>query len=296
MFEAIAKRVFGSANERFLNGLSHDVDAINALEPSLEALGDEELRARTPWLKQRLADGEKLDDLLVDAFATVREAAKRTLGQRPFDVQLLGGIVLHQGRIAEMATGEGKTLVSTLPVYLNALRGKGVHIITVNDYLAKRDAAWMGAIYEFLGMTVGCITHGLDDDARRRDVAVRLNGTTGRLRGGNERIPNGGAAGVEDDVVGAGRGRPHGDGGEAVGSAGGRVGHRPVVVFDKMVSEAYKVVASTAVVGAHLRRRLAPVRRRRVGVQIAAEPFARLPEWQRFHGQLLSPGGGGEKV
>jgi|TARA_Y100000031_G_scaffold131091_1_gene151202 preprotein translocase subunit SecA len=183
MFEAIAKRVFGSANERFLNGLSHDVDAINALEPSLEALGDEELRARTPWLKQRLADGEKLDDLLVDAFATVREAAKRTLGQRPFDVQLLGGIVLHQGMISEMKTGEGKTLVATMPVYLNALGGDGVHVVTVNDYLAQRDADWMGEIYQFLGLGVGVIKHGLEDDERQAaygcDVTYGTNNELG---------------------------------------------------------------------------------------------------------------------
>ena len=183
MFEAIAKRLFGSANERFLNGLGTDVDAINALEPSLEALNDEELRARTPWLKQRLAGGEKLDDLLVDAFATVREASKRTLGQRPFDVQLLGGMVLHQGMISEMKTGEGKTLVATMPVYLNALGGGGVHVVTVNDYLAQRDADWMGEIYQFLGLGVGVIKHGLDDDERQaayaRDVTYGTNNELG---------------------------------------------------------------------------------------------------------------------
>ena len=183
MFEAIAKRLFGSANERFLNGLGTDVDAINALEPSLEALNDEDLRARTPWLKQRLAGGEKLDDLLVDAFATVREASKRTLGQRPFDVQLLGGIVLHQGMISEMKTGEGKTLVATMPVYLNALGGGGVHVVTVNDYLAQRDADWMGEIYQFLGLGVGVIKHGLDDDERQAaygcDVTYGTNNELG---------------------------------------------------------------------------------------------------------------------
>ena len=147
------------------------MDRINALEPALEKLADEELKARTPWLKERLASGEDLDDLLHDAFATVREAAKRTLGQRHFDVQLLGGIVLHRGMISEMKTGEGKTLVATLPVYLNALAGSGVHVVTVNDYLAKRDAEWMGRIYTFLGLSVGCIVHGLDDDERRAQYA-----------------------------------------------------------------------------------------------------------------------------
>jgi preprotein translocase subunit SecA len=183
MFEAIAKRLFGSANERFLNDLGKDVDAINALETSLEALSDEDLRARTPWLRKRLGDGEKLDDLLVDAFATVREAAKRTLGQRPFDVQLLGGIVLHRGMISEMKTGEGKTLVATMPVYLNALGGDGVHVVTVNDYLAQRDADWMGEIYRFLGLSVGVIKHGLDDDERQTaygcDVTYGTNNELG---------------------------------------------------------------------------------------------------------------------
>ncbi|MGH6662794.1 MAG: preprotein translocase subunit SecA, partial [Rhodospirillales bacterium] len=182
MFEAIAKRIFGSANERFLRGLGRTVTAINALEPSLEALSDQDLAARTPWLKKRLADGESLDDLLVDSFATVREAAKRALGQRPFDVQLLGGIVLHRGMISEMKTGEGKTLVATMPVYLNALMGEGVHVVTVNDYLAQRDADWMGAIYKLLGLTVGVIKHGLDDDERRAAYACDVTyGTNNEL-------------------------------------------------------------------------------------------------------------------
>ena len=146
MIGAIARRLFGSANERFLKTLRKDVEAINALEPQLEALSDEELSARTPWLKERLAAGESLDNLLVDAFATVREAAKRSLGQRHYDVQLLGGMVLHRGMITEMKTGEGKTLASTLPVYLNALNGNGAHVVTVNDYLAERDAKWMGEV------------------------------------------------------------------------------------------------------------------------------------------------------
>ena len=155
MLGAIARRLFGTANERFLKGLNRDIAAINALEPQLEVLSDDELRARTPWLRERLDHGAAVDEL-VDAFATVREAAKRTLGQRHFDVQLLGGIVLHRGMIAEMKTGEGKTLVATLPVYLNALSARGVHVVTVNDYLARRDAEWMGSIYRFLGLSVGC--------------------------------------------------------------------------------------------------------------------------------------------
>ncbi|MCG8358969.1 MAG: DEAD/DEAH box helicase, partial [Kiloniellales bacterium] len=172
MFSGLAKRLFGTANDRYIKGLSRIVSDINGLEPELEALGDEELAARTPWLRKRLADGESLDDLLVDAFATVREAAKRTLGQRHFDVQLMGGTILHRGMIAEMKTGEGKTLVATLPVYLNALSGKGVHVVTVNDYLAQRDAEWMGQIYRFLGLTVGCIVHGLQDEQRRAAYAA----------------------------------------------------------------------------------------------------------------------------
>ena len=164
---AIARRIFGSANDRKLKPLGSMVDAINALEPDLEVLTDEQLRDRTASFRDRLKDGETLDDLLVEAFATVREAAKRTLGQRHYDVQLLGGMVLHQGKISEMKTGEGKTLVATLPVYLNALSAKGVHVVTVNDYLAQRDADWMGQVYRFLGLTVGCIVHGLTDEERR---------------------------------------------------------------------------------------------------------------------------------
>ena len=182
MLEAIAKRVFGSANERFLKGLQKVVDDTNALEPDIESLSDEELVARTPWLRARLENGEDMDDLLVDAFATVREAAKRRLGERPFDVQLMGGVVLHRGMISEMKTGEGKTLVATLPVYLNALGGRGVHVVTVNDYLAKRDAEWMGRIYGFLGLEVGCIMHGLDDDERRAAYAADVTyGTNNEL-------------------------------------------------------------------------------------------------------------------
>ena len=171
MLDAIAKRLFGTANERLVKGFVQPVAAINALEPELEKLSEESLQARTDELRRRLAEGEELDDILVDAFATVREAAKRALGERPFDVQLMGGIVLHRGMIAEMKTGEGKTLVATMPVYLNALRGEGVHVVTVNDYLARRDADWMGQIYTRLGLTVGCIVHGLSDEERRAAYA-----------------------------------------------------------------------------------------------------------------------------
>ena len=163
----LATKIFGSSNERKLKGYDARVAAINALEPEMSALSDEALRARTAEFREQIATGSSLDDILVPAFATVREAAKRALGQRHYDVQLIGGMVLHEGKISEMKTGEGKTLVSTLPVYLNALAGRGVHVVTVNDYLASRDAEWMGAIYKFLGMTVGVIVHDLDDEQRR---------------------------------------------------------------------------------------------------------------------------------
>jgi preprotein translocase subunit SecA len=183
MLGALARRLFGSANDRYVKSLRPIVDAINELESGLEAMSDEELRARTAAFRERLADGAELDDLLIEAFATVREAAKRTLGQRHFDVQLMGGVVLHRGMIAEMKTGEGKTLVATLPVYLNALAGKGVHVVTVNDYLAKRDAEWMGQIYRFLGLEVGCIVHELDDQQRQQaylaDVTYGTNNELG---------------------------------------------------------------------------------------------------------------------
>jgi preprotein translocase subunit SecA len=168
MIGALARKFFGSANDRRIKGYQSRVNAINALEGELAALSDEALRARTGEFRKQLAEGKTLDDILVPAFATVREAAKRTLGQRHFDVQLIGGIVLHEGDIAEMKTGEGKTLVATLAVYLNALAGRGVHVVTVNDYLARRDADWMGQIYSFLGMTTGVIVHGLDDNERKQ--------------------------------------------------------------------------------------------------------------------------------
>jgi preprotein translocase subunit SecA len=167
----IASKIFGSSNERRVRGYRPRVEAINALEPEIAKLSDAELRARTDMFRKQLEEGAELNDLLVPAFATVREAAKRTLGQRHFDVQLIGGMVLHDGKISEMKTGEGKTLVATLPVYLNALTQRGVHVVTVNDYLARRDAAWMGEIYTFLGLTVGCIVHELDDDERREQYA-----------------------------------------------------------------------------------------------------------------------------
>ena len=174
MLGALARKFFGSSNDRRIKGYQSRVDAINALEPEIAALSDEALKARTAEFRKQIAEGKTLDDLLVPAFATVREAAKRTLGQRHFDVQLIGGMVLHEGDIAEMKTGEGKTLVATLPVYLNALAGNGVHVVTVNDYLAKRDAGWMGQIYSFLGMTTGVIVHGLDDTERQAAYACDI--------------------------------------------------------------------------------------------------------------------------
>jgi preprotein translocase subunit SecA len=183
MIGAVARKLFGSANDRRIRAFRPRVDEINALEKKLEALSDEALRARTDEFKKQLAEGATLDDILIPAFATVREAGKRTLGQRHFDVQMIGGMVLHEGRISEMKTGEGKTLVATLPVYLNALAGRGVHVVTVNDYLAKRDAEWMGQIYTFLGLTVGVIVHGLDDEQRKKaydcDVTYGTNNELG---------------------------------------------------------------------------------------------------------------------
>lgn len=175
MLGALARKFFGSANDRRIKGYQARVDAINALEPEISALSDEALKARTAEFRQQLADDKTtLDELLIPAFATVREAAKRTLGQRHFDVQLIGGMVLHEGDIAEMKTGEGKTLVATLAVYLNALAAKGVHVVTVNDYLAKRDSGWMGQIYGFLGLTTGVIVHGLDDAERQQAYACDI--------------------------------------------------------------------------------------------------------------------------
>ncbi len=183
MIRLLTRKLFGSANDRRVRKYQPRVDAINALEKELTGLSDEALRARTEAFRKQVADGTSLDDLLVPAFATVREAAKRTLGQRHFDMQMIGGMVLHEGKIAEMKTGEGKTLVATLPVYLNALAGRGVHVVTVNDYLARRDAEWMGQVYGFLGLSVGVIVHGLDDEERKKaydcDVTYGTNNELG---------------------------------------------------------------------------------------------------------------------
>ena len=174
MIGSFLTKVFGSKNERELKKLQPTVDQINALESEVKALSDNQLQQQTPKFKERLNNGESLDDLLPEAFAAVREASRRTLNMRHFDVQLIGGMVLHQGKIAEMKTGEGKTLVATLPAYLNSLTGRGVHIVTVNDYLAKRDTEWMGHIFTFLGLTVGTIIHGMDDTERKKAYSVDI--------------------------------------------------------------------------------------------------------------------------
>jgi preprotein translocase subunit SecA len=173
-FGNLAKMVFGTTNDRKIKAAQPTVDAVNAMEPQIHALSDDQIRARTQEFRDRLAAGETIDDLLPEAFATAREAAWRALGLRPFDVQIVGGLVLHQGKIAEMKTGEGKTLVATMPVYLNALAGEGVHVVTVNDYLARRDAEWMGKVYHFLGMTTGVIVPGLEDAQRRAAYACDI--------------------------------------------------------------------------------------------------------------------------
>ena len=183
MFDAIARRFFGSANDRFVRGLGAIVEHVNSLESSVNDLSDEELRGCTDNLRKRLEKGETLDDILPNAFATVREAAKRSLGERPYDVQIIGAIILHRGMIAEMKTGEGKTLTSTMAVYLNAIEGKGVHIVTVNDYLAPRDAEWMGKVYDMLGLSVGCIIPNMTEDERaeayRCDITYGTNSEFG---------------------------------------------------------------------------------------------------------------------
>ncbi|HHI82311.1 MAG TPA: preprotein translocase subunit SecA, partial [Rhizobiales bacterium] len=171
---ALAAKIFGSSNDRIVKTYRKKVDEINALEPEIEKLSDEALKARTSEFRAELEAGKKLDDLIAPAFAVVREAARRAIGLRHFDVQLIGGMVLHKGQIAEMKTGEGKTLVATLAGYLNGLAGKGVHVVTVNDYLAQRDAEWMGKVYHFLGMTVGCITNDMDDEQRREQYACDI--------------------------------------------------------------------------------------------------------------------------
>ncbi len=183
MLGAVARKLFGSSNDRRIKTYRARVDAINALEPEVSKLSDEALRARTEVFKKQVAEGASLDDILVPAFATVREGAKRAIGQRHFDVQMIGGMILHDGKISEMKTGEGKTLVATLAVYLNALAGRGVHVVTVNDYLAKRDSEWMGQIYNFLGLTTGVIVHGIDDEERKKaydaDVTYGTNNELG---------------------------------------------------------------------------------------------------------------------
>ncbi len=167
MLESILKKIVGTKNDRELKRLSLLLNEVNNFEPAMMSLTDEELRAKTPYFKEKLKNGFSLDDILTEAFAVAREVSRRTLLMRPFDVQVIGGMVLHEGKIAEMKTGEGKTLAATMPLYLNALEGKGCHVVTVNDYLARRDAEWMGPIYKFLGLSVGIIVHGLDDDERR---------------------------------------------------------------------------------------------------------------------------------
>jgi preprotein translocase subunit SecA len=182
-FGKIAQKIFGSSNDRRIKGYRPRVDAINALEPQIQALSDDELKGQTEKLKAELAAGKSLDDILPEAFATVREASIRSLGMRPFDVQLIGGMILHENSISEMKTGEGKTLVATLPTYLNALAGKGVHVVTVNDYLATRDAEWMSKLYGFLGLTTATIVHGMEDDERRAaytcDITYATNNELG---------------------------------------------------------------------------------------------------------------------
>ena len=174
----LLEKIFGNYSDKEIKKIMPIIKKINDLEPSISPLTDEELKAKTPEFKERLANGETLDDLLPEAFAVVREAAKRVLGMRHFDVQLIGGVVLHQGRIAEMRTGEGKTLVSTCPAYLNALTGNGVHIVTVNDYLAKRDAEWMGKVHEFLGLKVGVILNDMEKPARQEAYACDITYAT----------------------------------------------------------------------------------------------------------------------
>src|SRR5688500_15127662 len=174
MIDAVLKKIFGTKHERDVKRALPVVAQINALEPALQSLDDGALRGKTDALRKRLADGAAVDDVLPEAFAVCREAAKRTLGMRHFDVQLIGGMVLHSGKIAEMRTGEGKTLMATLPAYLNALADKGVHLVTVNDYLAKRDAEWMGRIYEFLGISVGVILSQIDHADKQAAYAAGI--------------------------------------------------------------------------------------------------------------------------
>ena len=204
-------KVFGTYSQRELKSIYPIVDKITALEEDYKKLTDAQLQAKTPEFKERLANGETLDDILPEAFATVREAADRVLGMRPYPVQLVGGIVLHQGRIAEMKTGEGKTLVATLPAYLNALTGEGVHIVTVNDYLAKRDSEWMGKVHRFLGLTVGLIIHDMKKEERQKAYAADITYGTNNEMGfdylrdnmalyASEQVQRGHAFAIVDEV------------------------------------------------------------------------------------------------
>ena len=211
MISGLLKKIFGSRNDRLIRQYKSTVRKINALEPEMAALSDEALRGKTAEFRQRVADGETLDALLPEAFAVVREAGKRVHGMRHFDVQLVGGMVLHNGKIAEMRTGEGKTLVATLPAYLNALGGKGVHVITVNDYLASRDAEWMGRIYGFLGLTTGCnlsrMPHDEKQAAYAADITYGTNNEFGfdylrdnMVYAANERVQRGLNFAIVDEV------------------------------------------------------------------------------------------------
>ena len=204
-------KVFGTRSQREVKSLTATVDKIESLEEEYRALSDHDLRAKTGEFKSRLASGETLDDILPEAFAVCREAADRVLGMRPYRVQLIGGIILHQGRIAEMKTGEGKTLVATLPAYLNGLSGRGVHIITVNDYLAKRDSEWMGKVYRYLGLTVGLVIHGVDKADKKRAYAADITYGTNNEFGfdylrdnmaiySNELVQRGHAFAIVDEV------------------------------------------------------------------------------------------------
>ncbi len=171
----LMEKIFGDLNVKELKKIDKIVDRIEELDETMKVLSDDELREKTPAFRQRLEEGETLDEILPEAFAVCREAAWRSLGMKHFRVQLVGGVALHQGRIAEMKTGEGKTLAATLPVYLNALEGKGVHVVTVNDYLAKRDCEWMGKCYNFLGLSVGCVIHGLTDEREKQHIRQILH-------------------------------------------------------------------------------------------------------------------------
>ena len=183
LFKKTLSKIFKSGNQQELDKIRHLIKEINDLEPSMATLNDSDFKEKTYNLKNSITNGRKLNDVLPESFALVREAAKRTLGERHYDVQLLGGIILHQGKISEMKTGEGKTLVSTLPAYLNSLEGKGVHIVTVNDYLAKRDSQWMGKVFDFLGLKTGCITNDLSDEVRKEnynfDITYATNNELG---------------------------------------------------------------------------------------------------------------------